>query len=226
MGVSMSYSNAHNDPTFNQVFATYYDECWNDTLWDVRASGTGSDCKAIGIDSSHPGVIELITGTDTGGKASANFTNRSGSNAGNFVFGGNYTYKAYIDIPVLATGGDDYDLYIGQTDGWVFGTPFDGAYLRYDRATSLNWLTVTVNTGVATSTDSGVAVTTGWHTVMIVGTASGATFYVDGVSLGTNTTHLPTATLNLNSFLVFKTAGTTSRTFYQDYFFYMQQVSR
>jgi len=138
-------SSCQNDPTFNQNFATYYDECFNTTSWDIRSSGAASDCKGILVDTAHPGVIELVTGTDTGGKASALYS-YIGSNVPQWLPGSNiFYYETYIDILNLATVGDDYDYYVGPSDGWMFGSPGNGIYFRYNRATSVNWLAVAKN---------------------------------------------------------------------------------
>lgn len=222
----MSFANSRNDPTFNESFASYYDECFNTVNWDTRSSGTASACSGLLGESGHPGMIQLVTGTDTGGKASALYS-YLGSNVPQWLPGSSaFYYETCIKILNLADVTDDYDYYVGPTDGWVFGAPGNGIYFRYDRATSVNWLAVSNNASTPTSTDTGIAVTTNWHRLVIKGDSSSVDFYVDGVLGATNTTNFPTNGLNINSHMVFKTAGTNSRTFYQDYFLFMQKVSR
>ena len=222
----MSFANSINTSAFNRNFAYHYDECDNTVAWDTRSSGTASACNGILGEAGHPGMIQLVTGTDTGGKASALYS-YIGSNVPQWLPStGSFYYETSVKIITLATGGDDYDYYVGPSDGWVFGSPGNGVYFRYDRATSLNWLGVSANGGAFTSTDTGIPVTTGWHRLTVKGNSSSVQFYVDDVLGATNTTNFPTNGLNINSHMVFKTAGTTSRTFYQDYFYWTQQVSR
>jgi hypothetical protein len=215
----MAYLNL--DPT---VYKQLYDSCTNDAQWDVRGVGTASDCRAGSLSGAYPNVILMDTGTDTGGKCSANFTGKTGANVNNMKFGSIYTYQAMINIDTLADVTDDYVFIIGQTDGWVFGGPGNGVYFTYDRSTNVNWLCVSNNASTPTSTDSGVAVTAGWHKLEIQCDASSAKYFIDGVLVATNTTNLPTSGFSVNSFLVFKSAGTNSRKFYQNYFNYIQVI--
>lgn len=220
--------------TFNNLFvninptnyAYYYDDCFNSSSWDQRTNGTGAAISQIPPDSSHPGTFKMSTGTTNSGAVNVNYTGNQATNTGNYIFGGgNFTYIAYINIVTLATAGEDYDYYIGLGDGWIFGTPTSGIYFRYNRSTSANWLFVTNNSSSVTSTTSSTAVTTGWHKMKISGTTSQVTFSVDGVTLGTTSTNLPTGAISLNMHLVIKSAGTTSRDFYQDYFSFIENLT-
>jgi len=206
-------------------FASYYDDCFNTVEWDLRSSGTASACAGVAV-TDHPGVIKMETGTDSGGKCSANY-GYFGTNSPQWnVNSDRFSYFAYIYINALATVSDDYDYYIGPSDGWVFGTPFNGVYFRYYRSTSLNWLATAMASGSSTSTDTGIPVTTGWHKVQISGDSTSLDFYIDEVLGATVTTNIPSSPLMINTNLIFKTAGTTSVLFYQDYFQLIQKTTR
>jgi len=205
----------------------YYDDCTNKGLWDSRASGTGTSADTGTPDANHPGIFTLQTGTTNAGKASFNYTVANGSDNGNFFFGGgNFTWVGYINIPVLATNIDDYAYYVGMHNGWVFGTPNDGTYFQYIRSNSVNWQIVSNNNGTATTTTSSVAVTTGWHKLVMTATPSAITYFVDGVSIGTISTNLPaTNAYALCGHLINKSAGTTNVIVNMDYFSFFQNMT-
>jgi hypothetical protein len=168
---------------------SYYDDCLNRSSWDSRNSGTAA---TVDFDSTaaHPGVFRLQTGSTNAGEANCNYTALTGSNSGNFFFGGGpFIWTGYINIPVLATGGDDYKYYIGMHDGWQFADPSNGTYFQYIRANSVNWQIVSNNNSTPTTTTSSTAVSTGWHKLIMVATTSNVIYYVDGVSIGTISTN-------------------------------------
>jgi hypothetical protein len=78
-------------------------------------------------------------------------------------------------------------------------------------------------------TGATAAVSTGWHRFKIVvnSNATSIQYFVDGTSIGTVTTNIPTATTRttLGSFNIQKSAGTTNRTFKVDYFQYRNSLT-
>lgn len=187
--------------------------------WSETAVGAGSAISQIAGDASHFGVIQLSTGTTTTGLA-----NRSlggGVVVGIILFGGGVmTFQTLINIPTLSTAGEEYDIIVGMIDGTA-GTHVDGAYFKYDRNTSVNWLRGTASNSVVTETDSGTVVATGWTTLKIVVNAAATSieYFVNGVSVGSNTTNIPTAAGREVGICweISKSAGTTARLLNADY---------
>jgi hypothetical protein len=85
-----------------------------------------------------------------------------------------------------------------------------------------NWVCKSAAGGTRTTVNSGTAVTFAWHTLRIVfdGTAANATCYVDGTSIGTLSSNLPTGSGNGTTphFQLLKTLGTGQSDFQIDYF--------
>lgn len=98
----------------------------------------------------------------------------------------------------------------------VSSGPWNGNQIVFTSNTSANWLAKTVSAGVATTTDTGVAVgSTAWQKLKIVATASIVKFYIDEVLKATHTTNIPTtAGMDIAAFEYRVTSGAT---FYVDY---------
>ncbi len=74
-----------------------------------------------------------------------------------------------------------------------FGTMNNSIAFRRNNS-STNWRCFTVNGGVATDSDSGIAFVTGaFKTFKIIATPTSIAFYIDGSLVATNTTNIPTA---------------------------------
>lgn len=179
-------------------------------------SGTGTNVLSVAGSTSHPGVLQCTTGTTNAALAGAQ------SAINSILFGdGVCTIEAEIIIPTLSTAGEEYDIYFGFMDSFAGTAPVDGAYFHYDRNTSVNWLRGTASNSTATETDSGTAVGTGWTKLKIVvnTAATSVEFFINGVSVGSNTTNIPTGAGRETGygFFIFKSAGTTARTFSVDY---------
>lgn len=197
----------------------FYDDMDDVIIYDNHVSGTAAAVSAsVPIDTTHAGLIELQTGTDANGKASFG----RGPSANAFTLGGGNVYwESAVNIQNLAVnGGDDYRLIVGIHDGWIFTgpPPNNGLWFEYFVDTSANWIINTANGGVATNTTTTTAITTGWVRLGIKYTLSGttATFYINGTSVGTIATNIPTNPISAQ-WAVFKTNGTTNRIFYVDY---------
>jgi uncharacterized protein with putative carbohydrate binding module len=182
----------------------------SDSLMGITFSGTGAVTSSDG-EAGHPGITVLETGTTTTGLASART-----SGLRTVLGGGAAVLEAVIDIPTLADGTNDYEVWIGFTDS-ATGDPTDGVYFHYDRDTSANWILRTDSaSGGQTSTTSGTAVATGWNTFRIEINAAGtsAEYFLNGSSLGTITTDIPVASTEFTGFgaSIVKEAGATNRT--------------
>lgn len=193
------------------------DDCDNISWWDLRQ--TGSAHSGIVPSATNPGIIQLEV-FNSSEIASGNYTGATQTNNPNFIFGGGpFTYQGLFNIATLGNVTDTYQFYAGMHDGWQFSGPNNGTYFIYDSTVSLNWQFATNIVGSSTINTSSVPVTTGWHKLMIQATTTSATYFVDGVSLGTISTNMPTSNgYNLNGHKIVKTLGSASIVTQQDKF--------
>jgi hypothetical protein len=186
-------------------------------IWRGRSSGTEANIKDIAGTALRPGIAEANTGTTSSGQAGIYVGDSLYSE---FLFGGGvYTIEADIYITTLSDGTDTYTLRFGFGDSMV-GAPTDGAYFLYTNAgggsPTPNWYRNTVSNTTLTSTDTGVAVVAGaWIRLKAVVNAAGTSveYFINGVSVGTNTTNIPTGTGRETGaiYSIVKSAGTTAR---------------
>lgn len=206
------------DP-LNQVYM--WDDFFSGILGNYNWSNTalsGGTIAQITSTSDHPGQLQLrsTTSTNTG----RSFYLGGNSTIGGFVIGnGVIDYTWIIEIDTLSDGVDTYGIIVGMTDrSNVDLNPTAGVYFKYLSSTSINWLRGTAQ-GTSTETDSGTVVTTGWVNLRIVISADGtsAEFFVNGTSVGTNNTDMPTA--NIRPYCcIQKTVGSTQNVFNVDFF--------
>jgi hypothetical protein len=191
-----------------QVFTT------NGGTWDINQAT-----------AAHPGVWVLGTGTSAAnGMSEMDFENPSGSLAANMAVGaGVFTLTWYFNIPTLSTAGQRYSILMGLTGTNNTTTPADGIYLTYsDNANSGDWVMHTSKSSTATNTNSSVTVATGWQVVqMVVNAAATSVSFRAGTtlanlsSLGSITTHIPTAVVSPNCFIL-NSVGTAGSSLYVD----------
>ena len=119
----------------------------------------------------------------------------------------------------LSDATDNYLLYFGFLDS-VAAEPSDGAYLRYNHANnSGNWETISADASVRTINGSSTALSTSqWSQIRVVMYPNNtAEYYVNGTSLGRNTTNLPGNSRGFSfGAYIRKTAGTNARTMLLD----------
>ena len=174
--------------------------------WSVSVNGGGSAVatNTAQLDANHPGIIRL-TANGGGGTASIIMN----PNAIVQLGGGVLTNEWLIQIPTLANVTNDFTFRCGLGD--VTTADFNnGVYFEYTRATSTNWLIKTANGGTRTSTTTATAVTGGaWIKLQIVvnAAASSVQYFINGTSVGTVTTNIPTAGTSFAAHQL-RTAGT------------------
>jgi hypothetical protein len=78
-----------------------------------------------------------------------------------------------------------------------------------------NWTAHTIDSGGETATDTGIAVDTNWHEVLIQAVAAGVEFWLDGVLVATNTTHIPAN--NLQPHIYVSSTTNATKDLYLDY---------
>lgn len=183
-----------------------------DTSWLSGTSGGAVSAGSSEADS--PGIQVLSTSTSATGLAQI-FKNATGILFG----GGDYVFETRIKLSDLSDGVETYGIKIGWLDGFV---ATDGVYFYYSSTiNSGQWRLSATSNSATTSTDSSTAATTNWVRLKIVVNAAGtsAEFFVDGVSIGTVASNIPTGAGRQCGprIVILKSAGTTARTASVDY---------
>lgn len=188
-------------------------------------SGTGAAVTQQGSDTQNiVGVARSSTGTTaTGRSAISTSTNiiRLG--------GGVWFFEKYVNITTLSTITERFQNAIGFIDTLTAANQVDGVYFLYDEggvstgsAASPNWQIVTASNSTRTFTTTATAVAAAtWVRLTIIINAAGTsvTFYINGTSVGTHATTIPTASgraVGIGALLI-KSIGTTARTVDYDY---------
>lgn len=179
--------------------------------------GNGDINYATTNTASHPGFVTLGTTTGT-----TNYSTIAiGGQGATGAYGGNgtwlidstdsFTMNWWVRFPNLSTAAQRYASYIGFCTGDT-GEPAHGIYFTYSEATSANWIIKTGNSGVYTTTTTSTPVASNTWTKLTITLSSGtAEFFVDGSSVGTISTNLPTSPVAIRAGIR-KTAGSIART--------------
>src|ERR1700683_4837684 len=105
-------------------------------IWQANNNGGQTIYNAT---SGHPGNLQLNTQSSTSGQAAISIGDVDNQST-QFILGdGYYENRWYINIPTLATGGDDYQLFFGFGNAFQsFITPpnNNGVYFTYNRSSS------------------------------------------------------------------------------------------
>lgn len=174
---------------------------------------------AIPSETQSPGIIQMATVAATG-------TGLIYGNTSYLVDTGPFTAKFRARVSAAATGGQDYDAYIGVTSQVDQTGPGVGAYFYHSSADS-SWIARTKQAGT-TSTDTAIAVPAAtFQTFQIEFDAdcTSVQFFIDGTLVATHTANIPTAVV-APSFGITKTAGSTSITLDVDYVRLEQFIAR
>lgn len=217
----------------------FYDEFMNgnssatnsktgDMGWLSTVSGTGASVvSSVTAANNRPGIIQFGSGSTTSGVANIS-GGVSGTGNGTILLGGGaITVEMAVQVPTLGTAGQQFEYTIGLGDT-VNTEPANGVYFRYaNGATGDFWAIKTAAGGSRTSTTTATAVVAGqWYRLgfVINAAATSIAYTVDGASVGTITTNIPTLTVAPHAEIV-KSAGTTQRTTLLDYFIMTQRFT-
>lgn len=169
------------------------------------------------------GVLLVTTGTGTTGRGACNSAElRLGATA--------VLFECYVNVLQLSTVGDEFIFEIGLIDQNASTAATEGIWFRYDRLTSTEWLRCTASAAAATTataTGSAVGANT-WVRLGFSLNAAGTscTFFVNGTSVGANTTNMPNAGANVRPQIrIVKSAGTTNVLTYVDYVTYRAKLA-
>lgn len=189
------------------------------------ASGTVANDSS---DESRRGVIQFTTSGSASGRANYSL------NASSIIFGsGAVVYEQLIKIDTLSDASQEFAATFGFSDLFT-GTPAfstDAISFLYDRAGrgNGNWWVVVASNASRAYTDTTVAVDTNWVKLRIEvnADATEVKFYIDGTLVHTASSGIPAGTSRLSapSFGIFKSVGTTARTFKTDYVYLEQQIT-
>jgi hypothetical protein len=193
---------------------------------DFNQSSSGADAFTsqgwpyINSSSNWMGVMRAGTGSTSTGMSCWN----TGSDLLAPGYGKAFSLEGLLSMEVLSSVSEEYQLWYGFANNLTnSSTPTSGVYFSYDRdgrsgdSVTHNWYAVTINGGVETATDTGVVavpgVTQAGKRMKIVIALDGlsADFYIDGVSVATHTTNMPTGRMGYGG-KILKSAGTTSVT--------------
>jgi hypothetical protein len=188
----------------------------NTTFYPASVSGAS---HSVGTDADAFGSVQLSTLTSSSASPGI------GSGGNNTILNTEtLIFTARVKIPTLSDGTQSYHIQIGYADGYTTNLTnammftYDSQGTQTGSSTSPNWQTSTQSGGVRTfnQNHTGVAVGTGWTVLRIEATSSSVVFKVNGVTVATHTTNIPST--YMGSFVALrKTAGVTARTILLDY---------
>ncbi len=218
-----------NYPTMEtRLFEDWHTDAAGTLRWLDADTGVGASNTGLAVsDSSHQGILQLdnvgaagaairYLGGVTSGSATAGFT----------LGGGILTMEWLARIEDLSTAGERFSFMLGMFD--TATTQVNSIRFLYtDNVNAGNWTISAQNSGVTTNTDSGVAVVADtWYKLRAVVNAAATSieYFINGVSVGTVSTNIPTVAIAPRATLV-KSVGTASRVGYVDYFRLYQRLT-
>lgn len=210
---------AYNTQSYTEMFDDFmYDETTSARTqpWTATLSGTGTNaaCNTPGV-QNHPGIVVLESGTTS---SSSSSLLKAGP-----IFGSDLSrFEALVYIPTLSTSTQEYVSYTGYHNALpgVTATPTEGILIEYNRANSTSWrgMCVSASTISRTTTASVVSAATWYHIAFTVNAAGNSVqFFINGSSIGTLTTNIPTTGAGYVNLMLKKTVGTTERTVRYDF---------
>lgn len=191
----------------------------NDLTVNATGAGTGAGMVASPA-ANRPGIVILQTGSTNTGRTSF-YTNNTLNTI--VLGGGAATLATDLFVPALSNSTDRFAALFGfynttsmtQTSGIFF--LYDEGGVSTGSAASANWQCVTANNSSRTYTTTSVAVSsTDFQRLTIEVNADGTSvdFKIDGATVATHTTNIPTGTSRPISwgYQLIKSVGTNSRT--------------
>ena len=131
-----------------------------------------------------------------------------------YLGGGTVTLTWIFKIVNISVSSPRYTLLMGLSDTYETTAPANFAGISYtDNVNSGNWQYITTAASTSTTNNSSTAGATGWHNFTMTVNAGGTSvsFVLDGVTLGSNTTHIPASTAGLSPyFIISRAVGTVA----------------
>lgn len=237
MVINRAFSSSDNRLRFFEDFASRPPLAgigsWNLELFGMQYSGTGASVAETSshVDSTNKafGVMSIATGTTDTGRACF-------STAPAAVIPGlqNMEVEMRVIVQTLSTVAEEYSCSIGFHDALINATlnATDGAWFRYHRAVDGDfWVCCTANNSDAdptsptnfkkTVTAVAPSVSGGRMQRLKIKFSNGGTvveFFIDGVLVATHSdSTVPSARNTALGGRIFKSVGTTGRSFWVDY---------
>jgi hypothetical protein len=225
-------------PASLQSLSVVGHDFFDDILWDdehvhdsplslTRTSingGTGALETTAPTDNSYSGLYTLGTGTTNNATGKSVLDSSGGTNrikAG----GGSQTIEWRIRISNLS-GTPEFNIKLGLQDSSAIGDASNCICIGYSSTiNSGNWRGTTRNASTSTFVNSSIAVAANtWYKLQIRINAAGTNveFFIDGVSIGSSTTNIPTGNAMRLMASIEKqgTSSATSRSMDIDYVYY------
>lgn len=229
-GTSVGYENWLTEVRLKDDFFAVWNNGNNqlvsENYWNCGVTGGVFSTVTPGT-AAHPGIFTLSSSTSSTGNAGIFFGNASSTTAPIIVGGGAIDLYWVIQMPTLSTSGERYIANFGFGDTYGNATQGNGIYFTCaDNINSAQWRGITTSASTPTNVDSSTATTTSYTTLRININAAGTlvTFYVNGVSIGTSSTNIPTATI-VPFVQMTKSIGSTARTVNIDLFYMYQKLT-
>ena len=212
-----------------RLFEDWHGDAVGTLRWLDADTGTGVSATGLTVaDNSHSGILELDTGNTATGAAHRYLGGvTTGTGTAGFILGGGVlTFEWLVRVEDLSTAGERYSLMIGLFD--TATTQVNSVRFLYnDNVNAGNWTISAINASTVTNTDSGVAVAADtWYKLRAVvnAAATSVEYFINGVSVGTVATNIPTVSIAPRATMV-KSIGTTPRMAYVDYFRLYQRLT-
>jgi len=167
-------------------------------FWQGKLGGAGTITTNTTTAAGHPGTLDLNTALTLGSGANIRQFSDNSTQQPIIIGGGVIVIEMIVKIDTLsdATNAFNFKCGIANQNSVTSTVGGQGVYFTYaSTGATPNWYRFTGNSGASiTTTDSGTAATTNWVNLKIVINAAGtsAEFFIDDVSVGTNSTNLPT----------------------------------
>lgn len=164
--------------------------------WSWYVYNADSFYPAVGT-AAHPGQFVVLNPSASKSVAIAT-TEANAATVFPFVLGaGSFNLNWVINLGTLSNGTNRYIVYVGLgfANGAPITEPTDGVYFTYtDNVNSGNWSAKTASGGVRTTVNSSVAGSTNFVNlgIQVNAAASSVTFTINGTSIGTSSTNIPT----------------------------------
>lgn len=165
--------------------------------WGNSATGTGNSTTALAGETRRTGIIQLNAGTTAGGR---NGLYLGTSGAGHTLLmngtGMSVNWKSRMRLTGTLTTFEMMIAGLGDVQTAV-GDQTNGIYFQLlgDTTPDTNWFLVAANGGTRTRLNTGIAYSsTAWHDFEFSYTVGSGTItgYIDGASIGTISTNIPT----------------------------------
>lgn len=202
------------DDFISEGQSSIYGEHW------LATNNNGSITQVAG-EQSAPGVVQCSTSSSAAGAPYLWKTFNSHK-----FGGGKLIYRTRIKLSNLSDGAETYTIKVGFLNNHP--TPSSGIWFEYSHGSnSGNWMGKASNASSVTTVNGSTAADTNWTILEMVVAADGASveFFVNGSSIGTASSNIPTSNASGLVSTIIKSAGTSARTMQIDYVLAAQKLT-